>query len=99
MKVLLLTLAVVALCVLLLCFNILRRKEFPQFDVGGNEELRKRGIRCFKEEDASLHGAGCPGKPGQPEDCGQGYACDTCEFGARRAIESPFPEGRDLGRG
>ena len=55
MKVLLLSIVIVALCVLLLCFNILRHKEFPQFDVGGNEELRKRGIRCFKDEDAALN--------------------------------------------
>lgn len=84
MKLLLLTIGIVALCVLLLCFNILRHKEFPQFDVGGNEELRKQGIRCFKEEDAALHGAGCPGSgqsgKGQPVDCGQGEACEGCEL-------------------
>lgn len=106
MKLLLLTISIVALCVLLLCFNILRHKEFPQFDVGGNARLRERGIRCFKEEDAALH-AGCPrggqrgkGQPGcqpgsgqsgsqpgggqsgkgQPVDCGQGEACEGCEF-------------------
>ena len=97
MKILLLSIVIVALCVLLLCFNILlRRKEFPKFDVGGNEELRKRGIRCFKDEDAALHAAGCSGKPGQPVDC---EACDSCNLGARRAMVSPSPEGRDLGRG
>lgn len=88
MKLLLLTISIVALCVLLLCFNILRHKEFPQYDVGGNARLRERGIRCFKEEDAALH-AGCPGggQPGggqsgkgQPVDCGQGEACEGCEF-------------------
>ena len=76
MKLLLLTICIVALCVLLLCFNILRHREFPQFDVGGNTQMRKRGIRCFKEEDAALHAAPCPGKPGR-EDC---YACQGCEF-------------------
>ena len=83
MKLLLLTISIVALCVLLLCFNILRHKEFPQYDVGGNARLRERGIRCFKEEDAPLH-AGCPGGgqsgKGQPVDCGQGEACEGCEF-------------------
>ena len=55
MKLIILSIVIVALCVLLLCFNILlRRKEFPKFDVGSNEEMRKRGIRCFKDEDAAL---------------------------------------------
>ena len=92
MKLLLLTICIVALCVLLLCFNILRHKEFPQFDVGSNAQMRKRGIRCFREEDAALHAALCPGKPGQED-------CDACQFGARRAMESPSPEGRDSVRG
>ena len=45
-----------------MCFNILfRKKDFPQFDVGSNEEMRKRGIRCFKDVDADLHGKVCSG--------------------------------------
>ncbi len=67
MKLIILSILIVALCVLLLCFNILlRRKEFPKFDVGSNEEMRKRGIRCFKDEDASFH----------PRPCSD---CDACE--------------------
>lgn len=71
MKVVLLSIVVVALCVLLLCFNILRHREFPQFDVGGNEELGKRGIRCFKDEDAALHSRTCDG---------EGDGCGECDF-------------------
>ena len=49
-------LAVLGLGVLGLCFNILfRGKDFPHYDVGSNEEMRRRGIRCFKDEDAALH--------------------------------------------
>ena len=74
MALFLVTLAVVALCVLGLGVNIFfRRKDFPQFDVGGNEEMRKRGIRCFKDEDAALHGGPCPGKEGET-------ACAECNF-------------------
>lgn len=65
----------VGLCVLGLGVNILFfKKDFPQFDVGSNEELRKRGIRCFKDEDAALHGK----KPctGQTET----EACRDCQF-------------------
>lgn len=61
MKVFLLALGLVALCVLLLSFNILRGKEFPKYDVGSNEEMRKRGIRCYKEVDAEIHSRKCSG--------------------------------------
>lgn len=58
----LVALVAVGLCVLGLCFNIIfRKKEFPKYDVGSNEEMRKRGIRCFKDEDAALHGKRCKG--------------------------------------
>lgn len=53
-------LAVVALCVIGLGFNIFfRKKDFPHYDVGSNEEMRNRGIRCYKDEDASLHNRKC----------------------------------------
>ena len=62
MKLFLATLALVALCVFALCFNIIfRKKEFPKYDVGSNEEMQKRGIRCYKDEDAALHTKQCPG--------------------------------------
>lgn len=53
---------VVGLGVLGLCFNIIfRKKDFPHYDVGSNEEMKKIGIRCFKDEDAELHGRHCNG--------------------------------------
>ena len=62
MKVFLLALALVALCVLGLCFNILfRKKDFPHYDVGSNEEMKKSGIRCYKDEDAAIHSKHCRG--------------------------------------
>ena len=63
---------VVGLCVLGLGVNILRGKEFPKYDVGSNEEMRRRGIRCFKDEDAALHGKSCQGQ--------QTEACQDCQF-------------------
>ena len=47
-------------------------QEFPKYDVGSNEEMRRRGIRCFKDEDAALHGQACAG--------GQTDACQDCQF-------------------
>lgn len=52
MKVFLAALLLVALCVFGMCFNIIFRKDgqFPNSDVGSNEEMRKLGIRCMKDE-------------------------------------------------
>jgi len=73
MKVFLLTLAIVALCVIGMSFNILfRHKEFPKYDVGSNEEMRKRGIRCYKDEDAALHSKKCTGNYSE--------ACKECNL-------------------
>ena len=53
---------ILGLGVLGMCFNILfRKKDFPHYDVGSNEEMRKRGIRCFKDVDADLHSRACSG--------------------------------------
>lgn len=73
MKVFLLVLAVVGLCVFGLCFNVIfRKKDFPHYDVGSNEEMRKRGIRCYKDEDAAIHGKPCTGNKTE--------ACQECKF-------------------
>lgn len=73
MKVILLSVAVVALCVLGLCFNIIvRKKDFPHYDVGSNEEMRKLGIRCYKDEDAALHSRKCSGNNSD--------ACKECKL-------------------
>lgn len=39
-----------------MCFNILFRKNgrFPDTEVGSNEHLRKKGIKCMKEEEEEL---------------------------------------------
>ena len=68
----LVVLVLVGLCVLGLGVNIPRGREFPKYDVGSNEEMRKRGIRCFKDEDAALHGRSCTGN--------QTEACLDCQF-------------------
>ena len=53
MLVFVVALALVGLGVFGMCFNIIFRKngEFPQSDVGANENMRKLGIRCMREED------------------------------------------------
>ncbi len=73
----LISVALVALAVLGLSVGILHGRGFPQYDVGSNEEMRKRGIRCFKDVDAELHGRpkGCNGTPSE--------ACKDCALYAR----------------
>ena len=58
MKVFLLTLAVIALCVFGMCFNIIFRKdgEFPEYEVSKNKDMRRLGIRCMHEEDVLSRG-------------------------------------------
>lgn len=73
LKVLLISIVVVALCVFGLCFNIIfRKKDFPNYDVGSNEEMQKRGIKCFKDVDAEYHKKSCTGDYSE--------ACKDCKF-------------------
>jgi len=56
MEVFLAALALVAFCVIGLCFNIIFRKDgkFPETEIENNKEMRKRGIKCAKEEEIRL---------------------------------------------
>ena len=56
LKVFLAALILIGFGVLIMCVKILLVKggEFPQSDVGSNEALREKGIRCFKEEDQEM---------------------------------------------
>ncbi len=46
----------VGLCMFLLCFNVIFRKgkSFPDGEISHNNELRKRGITCAREEELRL---------------------------------------------
>ncbi|MBR7157486.1 MAG: hypothetical protein IKD16_03725 [Bacteroidales bacterium] len=58
MKLVLLCIVIVGLCVFLLCFNIIFRKDgkFPDTEIEHNLEMRKRGIQCAKIEEKKLWG-------------------------------------------
>ena len=76
MKVFLLALAVIALCVFGMCFNVIFRKdgEFPEYEVSKNKDMRRLGIRCIHEEESAL-----PGKSSKtPEHC-KGEFTEACE--------------------
>lgn len=55
LKTLLAAILLVGAGVFAMCFNIVfRKKEFPNSDVGSNENMRRMGIRCMKEIDAEI---------------------------------------------
>lgn len=74
----LLTVLLLGLAIFGMCFNIIFRKDgkFPEYEVGSNPEMKKLGIRCFKDIDADLHGqprhAGCTGSYSE--------ACEGCSL-------------------
>ena len=76
MKVFLAALLLVALCVVGLCFNIIFRKDgkFPETEIENNREMRKRGIKCAKEDEIKLWGK--KGPDGKPE--GSEGGCGSC---------------------
>ena len=76
MEILLAAIVLVGLCVVGLCFNIIFRKDgkFPETEIGNNKEMRKRGIKCAKEEEMKLWGKkGADGNSG----CDEG-GCGSC---------------------
>lgn len=53
LKTLLFTLLIIAICFVLLAITIIIKKNgrFPNTHVGGNKEMRKRGIKCAQSQD------------------------------------------------
>lgn len=52
MKVFISALLLLGIGVLGMSFNIIfRKKSFPQTEVGSNENMKKMGIKCIKEEE------------------------------------------------
>ena len=79
MKVLLAAIILVGFAVLAMSVGILLKRGFPKFDIGSNPEMAKRGIRCFKDEDADLHRRDASDRPSA---CSGNYseACNNCSL-------------------
>lgn len=60
MKLVLLSIALLALCVFGMCFNIIFRKngKFPDSEIAHNKALREQGIKCAKMEEKQIWGNG-----------------------------------------
>ena len=74
MEILIAAVVLVGFAVFIMCFNIIfRKKPFPDGEIEHNQELRKRGIICAKEEEMRLWGP----KKGRYS-CGG--SCSSCGF-------------------
>ncbi len=78
MKVFLAALLLVGLCVLGMCVGVLFHKGFPKYDVGSNPEMRKRGITCYKDEDARIQREASRGSRSAACTGEYSEACDGC---------------------
>ena len=76
MEIFLAALVLIGLCVFGLCFNIIFRKDgkFPETEIENNKEMRKRGIKCAKEDEIKMWGK--KGADGSAS-CGEG-GCGSC---------------------
>ena len=78
MKTLLAAILFVGLAVILLGVNIFFfKKPFPDGEISTNPEMRKRGIKCAKQEELEMLAAQ---KKGKPEHCTGEFtdACRSC---------------------
>ena len=82
MQTFLVALVVVVFCVVLMCLTMYftDEKKHASMEVSSNKEMRKMGIRCAKEEEMKLWGAG-KGTPKHPT-CSDSTCsdCASCGF-------------------
>ncbi len=81
MEIFIAALVLIALCVTGLCFNIIFRKDghFPETEIENNREMRKRGIKCAKEDEMKMWGKkDANGAPQCNDD-----SCSSCGAGCR----------------
>ncbi|MDP3437939.1 MAG: hypothetical protein Q8S04_11915 [Bacteroidales bacterium] len=74
MSLFIITVAIIAISVFLMSFNIIFRKngKFPDSEIGHNKEMRKLGLMCAKSEEKILWR-----KRDQKESCAS--CCCSCE--------------------
>ena len=70
----------VGLCVFGLCFNINFRKDgkFPETEIENNKEMRKRGIKCAKEDVLKLWVKKNPDGTPKCDEGGCACCCSDC---------------------
>ncbi|MDE6147562.1 MAG: hypothetical protein K2G18_05840 [Bacteroidales bacterium] len=78
MEIFIAALILVSLCIIGLGVNIFFRKDgkFPETEIENNVQMRKRGIRCAKEEEMRIWGR----KNGKDFSCSE-TGCSDCSAG------------------
>lgn len=57
MKTLLAAILFLGICIIGMCFNIIfRKKKFPETEISRNENMRKMGIKCMREQEDEMFG-------------------------------------------
>ena len=81
MEIFIAALLLVSLCVIGLGVNIFFRKDgkFPETEIENNVQMRKRGIRCAKEEEMRIWGR----KNGTDKSSCSESGCSDCSAGCR----------------
>lgn len=76
MTTLLVAIVVTGICVFGMFFNIVfRKKDFPDYEVSKNKEMRRIGIKCLHEQEQEARSA--KRDEGKPSSCPGTYS-DTC---------------------
>jgi predicted metal-binding protein len=72
---------ILGICIFGMCFNIIFRKDgkFPETEISRNEEMRKRGIKCMREQEEEMF-RGKGSKNSVSCEGGNGSACSACSF-------------------
>ncbi|CDD18545.1 MAG: hypothetical protein MR685_05100 [Alistipes sp.] len=81
MKTVLAAIIILGIGVIGMCFNIIFRKngKFPETEISRNENMRKMGIKCMREQDEEIFSKK---KPRRNASCTGSYsdACTGCGF-------------------
>ncbi|MCI2107446.1 MAG: hypothetical protein LKK12_05980 [Bacteroidales bacterium] len=81
LKTVIAAIAILGICIFGMCFNIIFRKngKFPETEISKNEEMRKRGIKCMREQEEEMFSG--KGRKGSVScEGGNGSACSACSF-------------------
>ena len=80
MKTLLAAILVLAIAIALMCVGIIVKGKFPETEVSRNEDMRRLGIKCAKEEEMESLRKGKKGR--ETGACSGNYsdACIGCGF-------------------
>lgn len=65
MKTVLIAILILAIAVALMCVGIIFKGKFPETEVSRNENMKKLGIKCMREQEEEIKS--CTGK--YSEDC------------------------------